>query len=216
MKYIDLSQRIEPTMEVYPGDPGVKFSARTSYEKEGCLVTQLEFGTHTGTHLDAPKHFLRNGAGVEEIPLESLSGEAVCVRARLHYAGSAGHPVIELDDTERARIMRQDRVLVYTGWESTVGTAEYFDKYPIFSLSVLEFLIKKRIRMLGVDLPTVVCKGDEFSEMHMELLSRAIIPIEGLVNLSTLAGRRFFFSAVPLKLAGGDGSPVRAYAMVKR
>ncbi len=216
MKYIDLSQRIEPTMEVYPGDPGVRFSPVTSYDKEGSLITELQLGTHTGTHLDAPKHFLSNGAGVEEIPLEALSGEAVCVRARLHYTGGNGHPVIELDDIERARIMRLDRVLFYTGWESMVGTPAYFDKYPVFSLSVLEFLIKKRVRMIGVDLPTVVCKGEEFSEMHIELLSRGIIPVEGLINLSTLAGRRFFFSAVPLKIAGGDGSPIRAYAMVKR
>lgn len=203
-------------MMVYPDDPGVCFSPLTSYEKQGYLVTGLRFGTHTGTHLDASKHFIRDGAGVEEIPLEALSGETVCVRARLHYRNSSEHPVIELDDTEKARILRQDRVLVYTGWDSKVGTPEYFEKHPVFSPSVLEFFIKKKIRMLGVDLPTVECKGDDFMEMHEALLSRGIIPVEGLINLSSLAGRRFFFSAVPLKLSGCDGSPVRAYAMFKR
>jgi len=216
MKYVDLSQKITTQMAVFPGDPGVSLEPMTSFEKDGCLVTELRFGSHTGTHLDAPLHFMPNGDPVDEIPLESLSGEAICVRARLYYSGGEEHPVIELDESERAKIARNDRVLIYTGWEREAETSAYFGSYPVFSKSVVDYLIKKRIRMLGVDLPTIVIKGEDISYMHTELLSRGIIPVEGLVNVSLIAGRRFFFSAVPLNIGGIDGSPVRAYAMFKR
>lgn len=76
------------------------------------------------------------------------------------------------------------------------------------------FLLGQKIRLLGVDLPTVESVGEPFA-MHRALLSKDIIPVEGLVNLVELIDRRFLFSAAPLVLENGDGSPVRAYAIVE-
>lgn len=214
MKIMDLTRKIYAEMPVYPGDPGVSLDAMCTFEDNICQVTLLRFGSHTGTHLDAPRHFLPDGKTLPELPLDIFVGEAVCVRARIYYAGGEAHPVIELGAEERARIQPGDRVLISTGWEEKSGTTAYFEGYPIFSAELLVFLLDRQIRLLGVDLPTVESVGEPFA-MHRALLSKDIIPVEGLINLVELIDRRFLFSAAPLVLENGDGSPVRAYAILE-
>jgi len=217
MKIIDLTRKIHAGMPVFPGDPEVTLDLMSSHGKDVCQVTELRFGSHTGTHLDAPLHFLKDKKSLSELPLDTFVGEAVCLRAKLYYAGGEAHPVIELADSDKCKIRSGDRVIISTGWEEKSGTDAYFQNYPIFSAELLAFLVNVKIRMIGIDLPTVEAvesAGDPFA-MHRMILSRGIVPVEGLVNLSGLVGRRFFFSAAPLLLENGDGSPVRAYAMVE-
>lgn len=217
MKIIDLTRKIHTGMPVFPGDPGVTLNLVSSHGKDVCQVTELRFGSHTGTHLDAPLHFLKDKESLTELPLDTFIGEAVCLRAKLYYAGGEAHPVIELADSDKCKIRPGDRVIISTGWEEKAGTDAFFQNYPIFSEELLVFLMNMKIRMIGIDLPTVEAvesAGDPFA-MHRMILSRGIVPVEGLVNLSGLVGHRFFFSAAPLLLENGDGSPVRAYAMVE-
>jgi len=217
MKIIDMTRKIQAGMSVYPGDEGVTLNLTRSHEKDGYQITELRFGTHTGTHMDAPLHFLKDRKALEDIPLDTFVGEAVCVSAKLYYAGGDPHPVIEMSNAEKCRIRPGDRVILSTGWEEKSGTDAYYQNYPVFSAQLLSFLMNMKICMLGVDLPTVEAVesvGDSFA-MHRILLLRGIIPVEGLINLSGLTGRRFFFSAAPLLVENGDGSPVRAYAMLE-
>lgn len=217
MRIIDLSSKIHEGMAVFPGDPGVSLELMCTHEKNHCQVTELRFGSHTGTHIDAPRHFLEDRESITEIPLDSVAGEAVCVGAKLYYAGGDAHPVMNLSDEDKAVIRTGDRVIISTGWERKAGTPAFFEGYPIFDKDLLTFLIDKKVCMIGIDLPTVesnIDPADPFA-MHRMILSLGIIPVEGLVNLSGLIGRRFFFSAVPLLLENGDGSPVRAYAIVE-
>lgn len=219
MKIIDLTCKIHEDMPVFPGDPAVSFKPVCTFEQNGCRVTELCMGSHTGTHIDAPRHFLEDGdsTAVTEIPLDSLVGEAVCVRAELRHVPGEQHPVMDLSDEVKALIRPGDRVILSTGWEAKAGTPAFFHEYPIFAKELLTFLLGKEIRMIGIDLPTVESSSDpkDSSAMHKIILARGIIPVEGLVNLSELIGRRFFFSAAPLSLKDGDGSPVRAYAMME-
>lgn len=216
MEIRDLSSVIREGMVVFPGDPGVSLEIRCTYEKNGCQVTGLNFGSHTGTHIDAPRHFLENGATLPEVPLDSVVGEAICLEATLRQEDGTDHPVIGLAENDLARIHSGDRVILSTGWEEKAGTAEFFIRYPIFDRELILELIGLKVRMIGIDLPTVEWTGnpgDPF-EMHKAILSCGMIPVEGLVNLKDLTGKRFFFSAAPLSLENGDGSPVRAYAIV--
>jgi len=229
MGIIDLTRKISAGMPVYPGDPGVSLNLLCAHGTDPCQVTDLQFGSHTGTHLDSPLHFLRDGKGLTELSLERFVGEALCLKAGLYYAGGEEHPVIELSDEEKSKILPGDKLILSTGWEDKSGTDEYYVRYPIFSAELLDFLMSKGIRLLGVDLPTVEAvdsfhggKETQAGEirrdphaMHKTMLGRDIIPVEGLINLRTLIGRRFFFCAAPLLLENGDGSPVRAFAIVE-
>ena len=216
MRIIDLSSRIHEGMAVFPGDPEVSLEFMCTHDKNHYQVTELRFGSHTGTHIDAPLHFLAGKESITEIPLDSVAGEAVCISAKLYYAGGEAHPVIILSDKDKSAIRIGDRVILSTGWEKKAGTPGFFEGYPIFDKDLLTFLIDKKIRMIGIDLPTVESNSDPDDPfaMHRMILSLGIIPVEGLVNIAGLTGRRFFFSAVPLSLENGDGSPVRAYAIV--
>ena len=86
MRMIDLTRKIYAGMPVYPGDPGVSLDPMCTFEDNICQVTLLRLGSHTGTHLDAPRHFLPDGKTLPELPLDIFVGEAVCVRARIYYA----------------------------------------------------------------------------------------------------------------------------------
>jgi len=214
MKIIDLTRKIYAGMPVFPGDPGVSLDPMCSFEDNVCQVTELRFGSHTGTHLDAPRHFLPEGPALPAVPLETFVGEAICVQAKVYYAGGETHPVIELSDEDCARIRPGDRLIISTGWDEKADTHAFFVGYPIFSEKLVAFLLQSKICMLGVDLPTIESVG-ESTYMHKALMGIGILPVEGLLHLSGLVGRRFFFSAAPLNLENGDGCPVRAYAMIE-
>lgn len=217
MRLIDLTRPIYAGMPVYPGDRGVTLDLSSSFDDKEYQITELRFGSHTGTHVDAPRHFLKGRPSLMELPLDAFVGEAVCVSAVTYFAGGEEHPVIELPDHEKIRIHEGDRVIISTDWEKKSGTDAFYQKYPIFAEDLVTFLIDMKIRMLGVDLPTleaVPSLGEPYT-MHRMLLSRGIVLVEGLINLYELTDSRFFFSAAPLLYENGDGSPVRAYAMVE-
>jgi kynurenine formamidase len=104
-------------------------------------------------------------------------------------------------------------VIFSTGWEKKAGTPEYFVNYPLFSDEWIAFLLEKRPLLIGADLPTLAGMGDPFL-MHREFFENRTIFVEGLVRTGELPTGRFFFSAAPIKIENGDGSPVRAYAIV--
>ena len=210
MNIIDLSGQIYEGMSVYPGDPGVTLMKLADFPSDECRVTELKMGSHTGTHVDTPAHFLPNGKSLTEMPLAQYVGEAVCVKASLRF--DLSRPVIFLSSEERNRIRRHDRVIISTGWEKNAGSDAYFQDFPVFSNELLEDLISLEILLIGVDLPSVEDMTSAESA-HKKLLSREIVIVEGLINLATLQETRFFLSAAPLRICGGDGSPVRAYAI---
>lgn len=218
MRIVDLTQKIQAGMPVYPGDPDVQLELARSHGKDICQTTAIKMGSHAGTHIDAPRHFYADKASLTDLPLDTFVGDAICIRARIsHPQGPGTRAVLDLSTVERRTIKQNDRVILSTGWEEKAGTDEYYDQYPIFSAELITFLLSMEIRLLGVDMPTIEAVdtvGDPFA-MHRILLSRGIVPVEGLVNLPEIVGQRFFFSAAPLPFENGDGSPIRAYAMIE-
>jgi len=211
MKILDLSTDVFSGMAVFPGDPGVRIERERSFPEYPYQVTSLHLGSHTGTHIDAPRHFLPYGAAVPDIGLFSFVGEAICVRPSLRE--SRGRAIIEWSEAQRQEIREGDRVIFSTGWEKKAGTPEYFVNYPLFSDEWIAFLLEKRPLLIGADLPTLAGMGDPFL-MHREFFENRTIFVEGLVRTGELPTGRFFFSAAPIKIENGDGSPVRAYAIV--
>ena len=210
-KIIDLSMDIYPGMPVYPGDPGMVTETVRSLPEDDYRLTRMSLGTHTGTHVDAPLHFLPDGTDAAGIDLSSFIGEAIFLRPEIRSAD--GSDIIDLTDASKSLVREGDRIIFSTGWERKAGSDDYFRDYPVFSAELLAFLLEKRPLLLGADLPTLAAADDPY-RMHREMFSCGTVFVEGLIRTRDLSEGRFFFAAAPLKIVGGDGSPARAYVIV--
>lgn len=210
---IDLTHPITPQVPVFPGDPQCTFTAHATFEQSGYRVTALHMGTHQGTHMDAPSHFVENGMGVHEVALQRMCGPATLIDMKAK--GSAGD-TIDVADLEpyAERFVANARVLLYTGWESYFGTAQFYERSPGLTPAACSWLATKGLAVLGLDLPTL--HTEAVSETHVPLLSAGVAIVESL-KLSPLlpyADKPFLFFAAPLPLVGLDGSPLRAFAAI--
>jgi len=196
MHVIDLTRPMTPEMPVYPGDPLVRFAVCADYQTEGFRVTELSLGTHAGTHMDAPAHFLPGGASVDALCLDALLGPA---------------RVTPLDDVA-GNFQRGERVLLRSGWSSRWGEPDYFSAFPGLDRQLAERLAAAPVVLVGLETPSVHPDPEEDALLHRLLLGRGIVIVENLVNLEHLPDR-FFLAALPLPLAGLDGSPARVVAM---
>jgi arylformamidase len=188
MKLYDISQEVF-SCAVYPGDPKPErqmLSATTAGELYN--LTAFSMCAHNGTHVDAPFHFLPDGETVEVLPLEVFVG--VCYVARHHGAVTAGDAAAILKKAGGA-----ERILI-------AGDA-------VVTLEAAEVFACSGIRLLGNESQSV---GPEDAPMavHLALLSRGVALLEGVV-LQGIPEGRYILSAAPLKLAGADGAPCRAY-----
>lgn len=207
MRIIDLSQDITPDMGVFPGDPLYCIERMISMPESVCNVSLLKMSSHTGTHMDAPLHFIDGGTDVSLIALEKLMGKAIVASCPVRDG------FIRMSDIAHGLSKRKDEniLILKTGWESKLGTDEFFTGSPSFDELDGELLTKNGITAIATDMPTVKTMGAA-KKAHDELLSRGILIVEGLINLDELPDR-VTFCASPLKIKGCDGSPVRAFAV---
>lgn len=175
-----------------------------------CQVCLFSMVTHLGTHVDAPLHYCKGGKTTAEIDLSAYAGSAVCLDFTPYMNREGEHDIAELMEANKELVKSGDILVLYTGYEDLVGRMEYFD-YKDFAESTGEILEKYGCKGIGFDMPSI----DRSGLAHQAVLSRGMSIIESLINLKALVGKRFFLSAVPLKFADGDGSPVRAYAITE-
>ncbi|MCL2365807.1 MAG: cyclase family protein [Oscillospiraceae bacterium] len=202
---ITLSEKTLPFLPA--NDPYMKWEHLASHDKHQLQVSHVSMSAHMGTHIDTPLHFIDGGKTTAQIDLSKYCGQAVC----LDVPNVRTDEVLDFSkimETNKYLIKPGDIVIFRTGWEEMVGTPEYFE-YPDFHPDTGALLTKFGINGIGFDLPSI----DHDGSVHRDILSRDIGIIESLINLKPLIGKRFYFSAVPLKFENGDGSPVRAYAV---
>jgi len=214
VRIIDLTHPIEHGSLSYPGDPPAEITPQDSISSVGYNTTRLNFSSHHGTHLDAPFHFFDDGKTLDDLPLEWFYGPARVVDL-------APQSILE-PATEITRAMLEPfaeafqvgaRVLLRTGWDQRFGGPEFYEDYPSLSLDAARWIASRRIRLLGLDTPS---PSVDTLEVHQILLGEAseIILVEALANLDLLP-EKVIFCAFPLKIVGGDGSPVRAVAILE-
>lgn len=202
---VDLSHPLQAGMPVWPGDPGVFMETRTTVEVQGYRVRRLELNGHAGTHLDAPAHVLAGGAGVEAVPLERCLGPGVVLDVRGREVVRAG----DLDGIDGAAF-----ALLRSGHDRHWGLPAYYEAFPRLDADAARRLAAAGLRGVGLDWPSP--DGPESAELpaHKILLDAGLVLVENLRGLERLPERGFLFLAAPLALAGGDGSPVRAFALL--
>lgn len=204
MKYIDLTIPIEHGTPSFPGEPAGYFLPFSDLHSGDFRAHQLILYTHLGTHLDAPSHFLQGGRGVDEIPLDSLMGNALLVdsvgtdhKAEIHNCH------LQLVDDIRPG----SKIVLRTGWHKHWGQADYFTDFPNLSLEVAEYLVGQGISLLAIDMPTPHATLGK--EVHELLLGNNVVIVEGLVNLDQIENPNGWLICLPLHLRGMDGSPAR-------
>ena len=207
----DLTHPITPHMPVYPGDPVVAFGIHASHDDDGYSVHRLEMGTHTGTHIDAPRHALRDGMTVDSsYILDACTGTASVIDARNHIADGEIQP--EVLDRLDASGTQASRILLISGWSDMYGRDGFYSGFPGISRELAILLTERSITLLGVDTPSLNAANDD--DIHRILLTSGIVVCECLAHPGRIGERDVFFSAAPLRLSELDGSPVRAYAVV--
>jgi arylformamidase len=192
MRIIDVSVPIRPGMITYPGDPTVELE-RVSAIVDGALanVSRLEFGVHTGTHVDAPLHFFDGAAATEELPLDALVGAVQVVGAETLAAD------------ELRRLEPAERVLFKTANSELWERPEFSHDFLSLDGEAARVLLEHGVRLVGIDYLSI---GDE--EAHRVLLGAGVVTVEGL-DLRGVEPGEYQLVCAPLKLVGSDGAPAR-------
>ena len=207
MRVIDLSLPVDQQM------PGVNIRTARQLEKDGWNATTLELYSHAGTHMDAPRHFLPDGNTLDQQALDVLVGPALVV----DLSPVRPRELIMVDHLSAVfdAIRPGSRLLLRTDWHQRYRTPAYRDELPRISLELAEWLVAQEVALIGVEPPSVadVNNLQELTSVHQTLFRGGVVIVEGLAHLDQITSPTVEFIALPLRILGGDGCPVRAVAV---
>jgi kynurenine formamidase len=214
-RVVDLSRRVDDATQVYPGDPEVRLEPATTLAAHGVNVLGVHIGSHSGTHVDAPYHFVEDGARIDELDPRLFVGPAAVLDVR----GKGPRERVTAGDLRpyENRLSGGVIAVVRTGWEEHYGTPRYYD-HPFLDRGAAQLLLDAGVRTLAVDALSVdetVSEGEqpEGYPAHHLILGAGGVIAENLANLGAIDFPEPLISLLPLKLGGSDGAPVRAVAM---
>lgn len=206
-RIIDLTLPLEPNMR------GVEIHQAKTLERDGWNATRLELYSHCGTHVDAPRHFLPEGATIDAADLAVCIGPARVVDLR----PIEPRALITIDHlgAAAATIGKGDRVLLRTDWYKRHGTPEYRDALPRVGRELARWLVERGVALLGLEPPSVadVHDREEVTAIHHILLGGGVLVVEGLAYLDKIESETVELVVLPLKVVDGDGAPARAIAI---
>lgn len=211
---IDLTHTVTPEIPVFPGSPAPALSHAATMTQNGYRETLLKLGSHTGTHMDAPRHMLPDGAGLDVLPVSQFCGRAVVVDVS-HLAPGG---VISADFLrEQNGVLRSaDFVLFYTGWEKKWGTDAYLeDGFPVPDGEAAGYLVSCGLKGVGTDALSIDPLASTDYPAHKTLLHGGLVVIESLCLKKVVCRKAFRLLALPLKYKDADGAPVRAVAELR-
>jgi arylformamidase len=202
MRIHDITMPLSAELPAYPGDPPVVFTPWTRIaEGDSANVSSITLCTHSGTHLDTPRHFSDSGLSVDEIPLSLLIGKALVVEI-------SGVTVIGRKELERLRIKGVERLLLKTDNSELWKETHFSHDFAALSVGGARFLLEAGVKLVGIDYLSVESvEGD--GEVHKMLLDNGVLILEGLTLADVVPGE-YELICLPLKIKGGDGAPVRA------
>jgi arylformamidase len=206
---------IDLTLPFRDGMRGYAWETKHALTRDGWNTRTLHLYSHAGTHMDAQLHFAAGDETIDRIPLERCSGYARVVRLP-GLAPGTEITVRHLGATAE-RLSRGDVLLLATGWSRHVDTPQiYRDGLPRVGVDLARWCVERGVRLLGVEPPSVadVNNLEELTHVHRTLLGGGVVIVEGLTNLEQVPDEGAWFVAAPLRIAGGDGAPCRAFAIV--
>ncbi|OGR80342.1 MAG: arylformamidase [Elusimicrobia bacterium RIFCSPLOWO2_02_FULL_39_32] len=204
MATIDISIEIKNGMVHWPDNPPVSIKRILDLKrKDSCTLSLISMGSHTGTHMDAPVHFLKNGQGIDKMPLDAVLGKARVIEIKDPEA-------IKVKELIKYKIRSGERILFKTrNSKQCWKTNSFIKNFVYISKEAAQFLGKLKVKTVGIDYLSVGGYAKNGVEIHRTLISSKIWIIEGL-NLSKVKPGRYDLICLPLKILDGDGSPARA------
>ena len=215
MKIIDLTLTVSDKIPTFPGSPHPSFITWENVKEDGYNLELLFLSTHTGTHMDAPYHFLEKGAKIHEISLKKLVSEAILIQCRKKSGESITKTDIQKFEKKHGKIDGFSSVIFSTGWQRNLQKKYYFTKNPGLSVSAAKYLASKKINLVGIDSPSIDLGKDSKFSVHQIFAKKGILIVENLANLEKIKSSKFHLVVLPLKLKNATGSPVRAIAFVE-
>jgi arylformamidase len=206
-RLIDISLAIGPDLLTWPGDPAVEVVPRLELaEGDPANVSELRIGTHTGTHVDPPVHFVPGAAGIDRVPLDTLVGDAVVADAR-GLKGPMGPAELEklsIPEGIKRVLIRSDNSDLWRHLPT-----EFPDGYVCLHPEGARWIVDRGIELIGVDFLSVEEKGTPGHPTHHVLLENDVVIVEGL-DLGDVEPGPYRLVVLPLRIVDGDGGPARA------
>ena len=202
-RFYDITLPLRDGGLTFPGDPPIVIGPHSALERgDAANVSTLALGSHSGTHVDAPRHFLAEGESVDRLALDRLVGPAVVVDLS---TGQGGIGARELSSHD---LLESSRVLLRTGNGERLRRGEFSPEYRALTPEGAGYLLEHGVQLVGIDTLSVERFGSEEYPVHHLLLGHGAVIVEGL-DLSAVAPGRYHLICLPLRLAGLDGAPAR-------
>ena len=210
-KYYDLSNPISENMPFYPASFPVQVTQVSSSDAGKANVHKITMASHHGTHVDAPWHAIPSGMRLDEMDLNKFMGEGIVLDLSFKEVGSG----IAAGDLEKfSNLVRLgDIAILYTGCSSHLSEPWINSSYTYLDLSGAEWLVRKQVKAVGIDVFSVDQYGDGSHPAHHALLGNDIPLIEEISSAAKhLLGKRIYLICLPIRMMMGDGAPARAIA----
>jgi arylformamidase len=207
MPIYDVTVPVSNELPTWPTDPGVEISDYRSFAAgDGVNVSTLNLGAHTGTHVDAPAHFIEGAAKVESLSLDALIGDALVIEVPEEFQA------IDIAFVQKHFLAGTERVLFKTRNSAFWSEPEpqFHTDFSYLDLPAAKWLVEQGIKLVGIDYLSIEKYASEKHETHLALLSHGVVILEGL-NLSGVAAGKYELICLPLRLRSnkGDGAPAR-------
>jgi len=204
-EFIDISFPYFDDMAIYPNNPQYCCRKISDLQRgDSCNVSEIAVGTHTGTHLDAPSHFIKNGITIDRLPLEQINGKAKVLRIEEN--------VITKECLKKYEIGKDDIIIFRTSNSDVFNGSKVLESYVTLDYEGAQYLVDQGVRMIGIDYMTIErprALREQEKSVHKIILG-AGIPILEMLDLRNVEEGEYMLFCFPLKLVGADGSPMRA------
>ena len=216
MKILDLTLTVSDKIPTFPGSPQPNFIPWENIKDDGYNLELLFLSSHTGTHLDAPYHFIENGTKIHEISPNRLIRDAVLIKSRKKSGQAITKTDILKFEKIHEKIPNGSTVIFWTGWQKMLHDDSYFIKNPGLSTTAAKYLVSKKTNLVGIDSPSIDFQASKQLSVHHIFSKNGILILENLANLEKIKSWKFQLVVLPLKLKNATGSPVRAVAVLEK
>ena len=214
LKFIDLTLPVSEKIPTFPGSPQPIFIQWENIKDDGYNLELLFLSSHTGTHLDAPYHFLEKGKKIHEISLKRLIINAILIKIRKRRDQAITKTDIQKFEKKHGKIPNESTIVFWTGWQKMIKNDSYFVNNPGLSVTAAKYLISKKTNLVGIDSPSIDLGKEKRFLIHHLFAKNDVLIVENLANLDKIKSWKFQLAVLPMKLKNATGAPVRAVGII--